>query len=122
MPGPNLLVVELCRDGGEVKKHIVADARVYGKSSPSVGERASLAAMGILAQCGELRAGDRLTVRLSVEWEDVPPDNLDETRTRGLARGRSQRQTHARGSAPCRRAGRPSTLGSNVTLQRGDCR
>jgi hypothetical protein len=100
MAGPNLLVVELCRDGGEVKKHIVADARVYGKSSPSVGERASLAAMGMLAQCGELRAGDRLTVRLSVEWEDVPPDNLDEPDPHpGLARGRSQWQTHARGLA-----------------------
>jgi DNA invertase Pin-like site-specific DNA recombinase len=44
----------------------------------TVGERAILAAMGMLAQCGELRARDRLTIRLSIEWEDAPPDNLDE--------------------------------------------
>jgi hypothetical protein len=34
MPGPNFLVVELCRDGAEIKKHTVVDARRYGKSRP----------------------------------------------------------------------------------------
>jgi hypothetical protein len=73
MPG-DVLVVELCRDDGEIRKHILADPGLCR----TVGQRATLYAAGMLAQCGELRAGDRLTVRLPIEWEDIPPANLDE--------------------------------------------
>jgi DNA invertase Pin-like site-specific DNA recombinase len=40
---------------------------ILGKT---LSERAILAAMGMLAQCGELRARDQLTIRLSIEWEE----------------------------------------------------
>jgi hypothetical protein len=46
MPGPDLFAVELCRDSGEVKKHIIAE---QGRCSPTVGERAiSVAARMLL--------------------------------------------------------------------------
>jgi DNA invertase Pin-like site-specific DNA recombinase len=38
---------------------------ILGKTA---GERAILAAMGMLAQCGELRSRDQLTI--SIEWEE----------------------------------------------------
>jgi hypothetical protein len=85
MPGPDLLVAEPCRDGGEVKKHIIAD---HGRCSPIVGERAILVAARMPAQCGELRAGDPLSVRLPIEWEDVRPNNLDEPDQRVWVSGR----------------------------------
>ena len=44
--GPDLLVVELCRDRGEVNKHIIAE---QGRCTPTVGERTILVAVRMLA-------------------------------------------------------------------------
>jgi len=63
MPEPELLIVEFCRDGGEIKRHLVASARVCGDSRPTAGERALLIAIRMLAERETLRPGDRLTVR-----------------------------------------------------------
>jgi hypothetical protein len=72
MPGPDFLVVELCRDGAAIEKHAVVDARAYGESQPTAGERATWAAVSLLVTAMPLRPGDRLYVRVPIEGEDVP--------------------------------------------------
>jgi hypothetical protein len=82
MPGPDFLVVELCRDGAEIKKHTVVDARTYGESRPTAGVRATLAALSLLVKAMPLRPGDRLNVRVPIEGEDVPPTYVHSARQR----------------------------------------
>jgi hypothetical protein len=79
MSEPDLLVVEFCRDGGEIRKELVVHARMYGESSPTAGERAVMTAMALLADAKTLRPGDRLTVRLPIEGEDILSDDSDES-------------------------------------------
>jgi hypothetical protein len=78
MPGPDFLVVELCRDGAAIEKHTVVDARAYGESRPTAGARAALAAAALPVNAMPLRPGDRLNVRVPIEGEDAPPDDLGE--------------------------------------------
>lgn len=66
-----VLIVEFCRNDGEVTKQIVRSIRLNGEPKPMTGKRALLSAIGMLIEGRMLRAGDRLTVRLPVEGEDV---------------------------------------------------
>jgi hypothetical protein len=47
---PNLLVVELFREGEEVKTKLVSDGRLSGETKPTLGKSAVLAAMAMLAE------------------------------------------------------------------------
>jgi hypothetical protein len=93
MPGPDFLVVELCRDGAEIKKHTVVDARTYGESRPTAGERAALAAAALVVGAMPLRPGDRLIVRAPVEGEDVPPTYVRSARQRSAPNATASNQT-----------------------------
>jgi hypothetical protein len=59
------------------KKQFVYSARVYGKSRPEAGERALLAAIGMLVQSESLRTGDWLAVRIPIRGEDIPANEPD---------------------------------------------
>jgi hypothetical protein len=69
---PNLLVVELFREGEEIKKRFVSDGPLSGETKPTLGKSAVLAAMAMLAESQALQPGDRLTVRVPIEGEDIP--------------------------------------------------
>lgn len=71
MSESDLLIIEFCRDTGEVKKHVVRSTPLHGETKPLTGKRALLSAIGMLIEGRTLRAGDRLTVRIPVAGEDV---------------------------------------------------